>query len=90
MEDAKVQVISLALLCARTQVLLDAHVGSFKDATVAISNEATQEAALEELLAKVRGFVMGWMALGNQILQQTDGKAWQNCVASMWGSGNPP
>lgn len=35
------------------QALLDAKVGAAKDACMAISTEATQEAALEELLAKV-------------------------------------
>lgn len=38
------------------QILLDAKVQTWKEAISAISTEATQEMALEELLAKVRGW----------------------------------
>lgn len=54
-----------------TQTLLDAKVISVKDACVAISTEATQEAALEELLAKV---TTKWAAIEFSVIPYKDSK----------------
>lgn len=53
------------------QVLLDAKVGSVKDAIIATSTEATQEATLEELLAKV---VAKWAAIELSVIPYKDSK----------------
>jgi hypothetical protein len=51
--------------------MLDAKVGSVKDAIIATSTEATQEATLEELLAKV---VAKWAAIELSVIPYKDSK----------------
>jgi dynein heavy chain len=53
------------------QTLLDAKVGAAKDACVSISTEATQEAALEELLAKVS---TKWAGIEFSVIPYKDSK----------------
>jgi hypothetical protein len=53
------------------QVLLDAKVGAVKDAVIGISTEATQEAALEDLLAKV---VTKWATIELAVVPYKDSK----------------
>lgn len=53
------------------QVLLDAKVQNVKDAITAVSTEATQEAALEELLAKV---TTKWASIDFNIIPYKDSK----------------
>jgi hypothetical protein len=55
--------------CWRLQALLAIKVYSFKDAVVAVSTEATQELALEELLAKVQ---TKWSAVELSVLPYKD------------------
>lgn len=52
-------------------MLLDAKVGAVKDAIIATSTEATQEATLEELLAKV---VAKWAAIELSVVPYKDSK----------------
>lgn len=53
------------------QVLLDAKVGAVKDAIIATSTEATQEASLEDLLAKV---VAKWATMELTVIPYKDSK----------------
>eukprot|EP00878_Enallax_costatus_P024947 GHUV01026655.1.p1 GENE.GHUV01026655.1~~GHUV01026655.1.p1 ORF type:complete len:285 (+),score=109.46 GHUV01026655.1:1668-2522(+) len=53
------------------QALLDANVTAVKDALITISTEATQEAALEELLAKVTS---KWAAIEFSVVPYKDSK----------------
>jgi vacuolar-type H+-ATPase subunit E/Vma4 len=53
------------------QVLLDAKVGAVKDAIIATSTEATQEASLEDLLAKV---VAKWADIELSVIPYKDSK----------------
>lgn len=57
------------MLCL--QVLLDAKVGAVKDAIIATSTEATQEASLEDLLAKV---VAKWANIELSVIPYKDSK----------------
>lgn len=59
------------LLGATLQVLLDAKVGAVKDAIIATSTEATQEASLEDLLAKV---VAKWAEIELSVIPYKDSK----------------
>lgn len=59
------------LSCCFCQVLLDAKVSAVKDAVIATSTEATQEAALEELLAKV---VTRWASIELSVIPYKDTK----------------
>jgi hypothetical protein len=61
----------LWLLCCRVQTLLDVKVGAAKEACVSISTEATQEAALEELLAKV---TTKWAGIEFTVIPYKDSK----------------
>ncbi len=53
MDGASCGFVALVSICT-LQGLLDAGIARCRDALVAVSGEATQEAALEELLGKVR------------------------------------
>lgn len=61
----------LTTRAALLQVLLDAKVQNVKDAITAVSTEATQEAALEELLAKV---TTKWASIDFNIIPYKDSK----------------
>lgn len=61
----------LELLPCVLQTLLDAKVVSAKDALLTISTEATQEAALEDLLAKV---VAKWAGIDLSVVPYKDSK----------------
>lgn len=52
-------------------MLRDAQVGAVKDAIIATSTEATQEASLEELLAKV---VAKWATVELSVIPYKDSK----------------
>jgi hypothetical protein len=62
---------SVADYAINQQVLLDAKVGAVKDAIIATSTEATQEAALEDLLAKV---VTKWATIELAVVPYKDSK----------------
>jgi enoyl-[acyl-carrier-protein] reductase (NADH) len=63
--------VSAVFCCALLQVLLDAKVQNVKDAITAVSTEATQESALEELLAKV---TTKWATIDFNIIPYKDSK----------------
>lgn len=57
--------------CNLLQVLLDAKAGAVKDAIISTSTEATQEASLEDLLAKV---VAKWAGVELSVIPYKDSK----------------